>query len=65
MGDATARLYLLEHPLTMVIALVLLTVGYSRAKRTVGTGKSFKSIAVFHGIALLLILVRIPWRPGN
>ncbi|GAA4443371.1 hypothetical protein GCM10023188_44010 [Pontibacter saemangeumensis] len=67
MGDSTARLYLLEHPLTMVIALVLLTVGYSRAKRTAGTGKGFKSIAVFYGIALLLILLRIPWGawPGN
>ena len=67
MGDSTSRLYMLEHPLTMIIALVLITIGYSRSKRLVGTGKGFKSIAVFYGIALLLILIRIPWNawPGN
>lgn len=67
MGDSISRLYILEHPLTMIIAVVLITIGYSRAKRTVGTGKGFKNIAIFYGIALLLILIRIPWNewPGN
>lgn len=67
MGDSLSRLYMLEHPLTMIIAVVLITIGYSRAKRMVGAGKGFKSIAIFYGIALLLILIRIPWNawPGN
>jgi len=67
MGDSISRLYILEHPLTMVIAVVLITIGYSRAKRMVGTDKGFKSIAIFYGIGLLLILIRIPWIswPGN
>lgn len=67
MGDSISRLYMLEHPLAMIMAMVLITLGYSRAKRMVGTGKGFKSIAVFYGIALLLILIRIPWNawPGN
>ncbi|MER2996639.1 hypothetical protein [Pontibacter populi] len=68
MGDSTARLYMLEHPLTMIIAVVLITIGYSRAKRQIGAGnKGFKSIAIFYGIGLLLILIRIPWGawPGN
>ncbi|WP_239022795.1 hypothetical protein [Pontibacter mangrovi] len=68
MGDPTSRLYILEHPLTMIIAVILITVGYSRAKRQIGTeSKGFKSIAIFYGIALLLILIRIPWNawPGN
>lgn len=68
MGDAVARLYMLEHPLTMLIAVILITVGYSRAKRQIGAGnKGFKSIAIFYGIGLVLILSRIPWNawPGN
>ncbi|GAB3816333.1 hypothetical protein [Pontibacter rugosus] len=67
MKDSVSRLYMLEHPLTMVIAVVLITIGYSRAKRMIGTQGGFKSIAIFYGIALLLILIRIPWNawPGN
>ncbi|AKD05046.1 hypothetical protein POKO110462_17780 [Pontibacter korlensis] len=67
MGDSVSRLYILEHPLTMIIAVVLITIGYSRAKRQIGTGKGFKSIAILYGIALALILSRIPWMawPGN
>ncbi|WP_187263556.1 hypothetical protein [Pontibacter beigongshangensis] len=68
MKDSVSRLYMLEHPLMMVIAAILVTVGYSRAKRMVGNGTGgFKSIAIFYIIALVLILVRIPWVswPGN
>ncbi|MCX2739002.1 hypothetical protein [Pontibacter anaerobius] len=68
MGDSVSRLYILEHPLTMIIAVVLITIGYSRAKRQIGTdNRGFKSIAIFYGIGLFLILLRIPWNawPGN
>ena len=68
MGDSVSRLYILEHPLTMIIAVILITVGYARAKRQIGTdNKGFKSIAIFYGIGLILILSRIPWNawPGN
>ncbi|MFD3001049.1 hypothetical protein ACFS7Z_11790 [Pontibacter toksunensis] len=67
MGDSVSRLYILEHPLTMIIAVILITIGYSRAKRMQGTNAGFKSIAIFYGIGLALILLRIPWNawPGN
>ncbi|MCC9135121.1 hypothetical protein ACFSKU_18475 [Pontibacter silvestris] len=67
MKDSVSRLYFLEHPLTMVIAVVLITIGYSRAKRLQIDSKRFKSIAIFYGLALVLILIRIPWIswPGN
>ena len=62
MKDGAARLLMLEHPLTMIIAVILITVGYSRAKRQIGAAnKGFKSIAIFYGIGLVLILSRIPW----
>ncbi|MDX5480118.1 MAG: hypothetical protein LPK07_00375 [Hymenobacteraceae bacterium] len=67
MKNSVSRLYVLEHPLTMIIAVVLITIGYSRAKRQLGEPKGFKSIAIFYGLGLLLILLRIPWIswPGN
>ena len=61
MSDATNRLYAVEHPLTMLIAIVLITIGYSKAKRKEDSSAKFKTVAIFFAIALILALVRIPW----
>ena len=61
MKDAGVRLLALEHPLTMIIAIVLITIGWSKHKKQVKSQAKFKIFAIFYGIALLLILSRIPW----
>lgn len=61
MGDAVSRLYALEHPLINIIAIILITVGYSRAKKLTNSKARYRSLYMFYGIALLLILSRIPW----
>lgn len=61
MKDAELRLMSVEHPLTMIIAIVLVTIGWSRHKKLTQDKAKFKSFAIFYGIALLLILSRIPW----
>ncbi len=61
MGDAMSRLYLLEHPLTMIIAIVLITIGYSKAKNAIQDVAGHKKILIFYGLGLFLILLRIPW----
>lgn len=61
MKDSIQRLYMLEHPLMMLIATVLVTVGYSRAKRMTDSRKQNGHVALMYGIALVLILSRIPW----
>ncbi|RBW59896.1 MULTISPECIES: hypothetical protein [Tenacibaculum] len=61
MKDSGARLLAIEHPLTMIIAIVLITMGWSKHKKRVKSEAKFKSFAIFYGIALLLILSRIPW----
>lgn len=61
MGDATSRLYAMEHPLTMLIAIVLITIGYSKAKRKEDSAAKYKTLFVFFGLGLLLALSRIPW----
>lgn len=61
MANASVRLITVEHPLMMVLGIVLITVGWSRHKKqTTDTGK-FKTISIFYGIALLFFLSRIPW----
>ena len=55
------RLTSLEHPLVNIIAIGLITMGWSKHKKaTINEGK-FKSIAIFYGLGLVLILSRIPW----
>ncbi|MEX2592699.1 MAG: hypothetical protein WD426_07985 [Anditalea sp.] len=61
MADSTARLYALEHPLINFIAVVLITVGYSRAKKLTESKSRFRSIYIFYGLGFILILSRIPW----
>lgn len=59
--NAAARLLALEHPFINIIAIVLITIGWSRHKKFMEADKKFKSIALFYGLGLLLILSRIPW----
>ena len=61
MKDPQARLLAVEHPLTNIIAIVLITLGYSRAKRSVSNNGANRSIFIFYGIGLLMLLSRIPW----
>jgi multisubunit Na+/H+ antiporter MnhB subunit len=44
-----------------VIAVALITIGYSRAKKLEESRNRFRSIYMFYGIAFILILSRIPW----
>jgi len=61
MKDSVLRFSSVEHPLMMIIAVVLITIGFSKHKKKESTKAKFKTIAVFYGIALLLVLSRIPW----
>lgn len=62
MKDSTMRLLALEHPLTMLVAIILITIGYSKSKRATVDADKFKYILRMYGIGLVLILSRIPWK---
>ena len=55
------RLLALEHPLTMIIATAVLTIGYSKHKKQLVSNGKFKKLAIFYTIAFVLILSRLPW----
>ncbi|UII29141.1 cytochrome B [Fulvivirga maritima] len=61
MGEPALRFYLVEHSVMMVIAIALITIGYSKAKRLTDDGKKFKTILTFYAIGLLIMLISIPW----
>ena len=60
MSTTELRVTFVEHPLTMLIGVILLTVGYIQAKKLKEVARA-KKLALFFGFALVLILVRIPW----
>ena len=61
MKDAALRLQVIEHPLMMILAIVFITVGWSKHKKQTTDKAKFKKIAVFYGLGLLFVLSRIPW----
>ena len=61
MTDATARLTALEHPLINILAIVLVSVGFIRAKKLESSTAKFRSIYMMYAVGLVLILSRIPW----
>ena len=61
MKDAAMRLTSLEHPLINIIALVLITIGWSKHKKQESNNGKFKKIAFFYMSGLVLILSRLPW----
>lgn len=61
--DTVMRFFTLEHSLIMLIAITLITIGHSSAKKKTGVSKS-KTLSIYFGLALLLILYMIPW-PGQ
>lgn len=59
--NSASRLLAVEHPFINIIAIILITIGWSRHKKFMEGSKKFKSIAIFYGLGLVLILSRIPW----
>ena len=62
MKNSDLRLYLIEHPLINLIAIILVTVGWSKHKSATTSKAKFKSIWLMYLIAFVLILSRIPWK---
>jgi hypothetical protein len=56
------RMYLVEHPIINILAVVLITRGYSKHKKKRLSNPKYKTLAIHYTLALLLILSRIPWK---
>jgi cytochrome b561 len=60
-GSSIAAYYNYVHWWTMLIAVILITVGYSKAKRQAELNKGWKTIAVHYLVGLIIMLAGIPW----
>ncbi len=61
MKDADLRFWAVAHITTMIIAVVIATIGRSKSKRATEPSRKHKQAAIFFIIATVLILSRVPW----
>lgn len=61
MSNPDLRLYVVEHPIGMILMVVFVTVGYSKHKSKLTSKLKFKQIAIFYTLALIVALAMIPW----
>jgi hypothetical protein len=59
--DRDIRFFGMEHSLMMLIAVSVVTAGSMITKRKTTDKEKFKTMAIWYTIALLLILINIPW----
>ena len=59
--DAFSRMLAVEHPFVGILAVALITIGYSKHKKKLTSKPKFKMLAIFYTLGLILVLSRIPW----
>ncbi len=61
MGNDIYRFYGLEHISIMILAIALVTFARGKAERSNDVAVKHKKIRIWYTVALLLILISIPW----
>ena len=61
MKNSVLRFYAIEHISAMIIAIVLIHLGYNFGKKDVPDTVKHKRTLLYYGLALLIILISIPW----
>lgn len=61
MKNKALRNLVIEHPTTMIAAVVFITIGYSKHKKKLTSRPKFKMLAIFYTLALFLVLAKMPW----
>ena len=64
MQNSVYRFWAVEHITGMIIAIALITLGYSVSKKLYSDHKKHKKMVLFFIAALLIIIAVIPW-PGR
>lgn len=64
MKDSFYRFYWVEHPVGMVIATALITLGRGQVKKQITDPLKYKRAFWFFILALVIILATVPW-PGR
>lgn len=61
MADSALRFIVAEHPVLMVVAAILMTVGSIIAKNAANDAAKHRKALIFAGITMAIVLYGIPW----
>lgn len=61
MSDRMQRFFSTEHPIQMLSAILIATIGHARVRRALTSRARFRRAAISYSVSLLLILTAIPW----
>lgn len=62
MEHTVSRFYLLEHPVGMLLATVLITIGYRRAKKEgLSDRGKYSRVLIYYTLGFGLVAALIPW----
>jgi len=61
MKDPYSRFFAIEHISGMIIAIILLHIGKAQGKKAISDKAKHRRTVVFYLLALLIILLSIPW----
>ena len=61
MKNSYQRFFFLEHPVGMLIAIILLHIGKAQGRKAISDRAKHKRTLIFYFLALLIILATIPW----
>lgn len=61
MKDPVQRFFAVEHITAMLIAVILIHIGKAQAKRKIADNIKHRRTVIFYLIALIVILISIPW----
>jgi len=61
MKDPYLRFFQMEHPVSMILAILFITLAHGMAKKNVDDAVKYKKAFRYFLLALILILVAMPW----
>jgi hypothetical protein len=61
MGNAAERYFLLEHPLMMLLAIAVFTIGRKKFLKAETDKSTYTKMLIFGSLTLLIVASRVPW----
>jgi len=61
MKNSATRMMVVEHPMMMILGVVMITIGRIKLKKKTEAKDKYKTVVIFFAIGLVFFLSRIPW----
>ena len=65
MSNPTTRYWTVEHITMMILAIVLITIGYSKSKKAIEAKAKHRAIYIYYTLAIVIVLLAILTMKGR